>query len=166
MEPEAAITKYMPLAKSIARKYGTLEYDDCLQEALIAIILAAPKAETDNAGAFFRVCVNNRLNKLYRKSLLVGRRNISFEQLASVQQITNDTKRLILEEDYENVEVWENLRLLRASLDTLERQLIRMRLKKQTTRQIADSMGVSHSTIVRKLHRIANRMCDLRLSDG
>lgn len=143
VDQEERVTAYMPLAKSIARLFYALPYEDRTQEAVLGLVIAAQKYDPERGafGAFARVVITNRLRMMLRKWDRVDE-PIDEEDVPDGRDV------------YESVISREYLRTRLLLLSREELRLLRLKRKGVSQVEMARALNVSQPTISRSLAHI------------
>ena len=154
MNKEKITTDYLPLVRSIAKKYSHLgvSIEDLVQEGMIGLLEAADKFKNDKKAKF-----STYANYWIKKKILVA---INKEKKGSLDSIKLKKETNVHKE--EELETSQYLKLPQNIPDT-ERKILRMVYEEQLTlKEIAQILGISRER-VRQLKEKALRRLRVKL---
>jgi len=153
MDEESLASSFLPLARSMASKYH-LDREEAESEAIVALVNAAKSYDPARGSfvAYARVCISNSLNALYNDTI----------KRAGVIPLSRFEERRNWEEELHSkmppqtdmTELVESMMAMKQFIQSLSPEgklLLKLKAKGKTQRQIADSMGVSQTTVSRMM---------------
>lgn len=147
---KAIVTKYEPLVKSMASRYRTLSYDDCYQEGMLGLIIAALTFDKSKGrfGPYAKLIIRHRLNALYNYE----------KKHHKSRSYSEDYKATYTERKYNDILTTESFKKIIGELNEADRHLVIMRLMNKTQKEVAASLGVSQPKVSRMLVKIRKEL--------
>jgi RNA polymerase sigma factor (sigma-70 family) len=156
-ETAKLIEDYIPLAKSICKRYAELDYDDRFQQAALGLCEAAQKFDPTKGsfGAYARRVIKSYLNDFYNDSKSNIKNSISTDW-NSVEANSEDSKiptSFMASNQKSKYELFEVLESVNQSLSEEHYKIAKM-ITVHTQEEVAKELGISQSTICRRLNDI------------
>lgn len=162
-DPHMLAVNYLPLAKSMASKYRTIDNEEAEQEAVIALVQASNTYDPDKGlfSGYARTCISNALNALYHDTLKRSRTyNFShLEERAKAEDHLTWEERLhdhIIGQPEDETVVLEAMIAMKQYIKTLDpvaKEILRQKIRNRSQYQIAKRTGISQPTISRILEK-------------
>lgn len=151
------IQDYIPLAKSICKRYVGLDYDDRYQQAVLGLTVAAEKFNSDkgNFGSYARVVIKSYLNKLYNKEQSNDDIPTDWNNVEDNSDEESNFNAGLLQDTEDRYQRFEILESIKQQLSTLHYDIAYLKVVKQYNQEeCANELGVSQATISRRLEDI------------
>ena len=163
------VADYKPLVYAIASRYYGMEFDDLVQEGMLALLNAAKRfdpSQGSSFGAFASLCIHRRLAAVAAKQQGKRREEISVSQLSPQEEeafsrfslLSADTAEspenlFIRREDYA---AWQ--KKLDVLLSPKELQIVQLYLEGHSYQFIADALNTSVKAVDNGLQRIKRKV--------
>ena len=167
-EVEQRITSYVPLAKSLAKRYPSLPYDDRLQEALLGLTIAANTFDPEKGkfGPYASTVIRNRLNSMLGIQLNEQRTNptVPFSSLdrpdseGSESQFS-DSLADNGPDPFACLDAALTINSMIAELSPLHRSILKLHLAGKQQKEIAKILRPSQPTISRHFNQLKEAVC-------
>jgi len=151
---DEVIKDYLPLAKSMSRKFSTLSHEDRLQEALLALIKAYDTFNTDigvSFGLYAKIVILNGLKRFYNKEISY-KNGLSGEQVS--EYVASDKSK-------SKMKFIEFLNDLKQKITSSDYAIFSHLLNGDTQKECSRFFGISQPSVSRAICRIKNFSKDL-----
>ena len=144
---DEVIKNYLPLAKSMSKKFSTLSHEDRLQEALLSLIKAYDTFNADigvSFGLYAKVVILNGLKSFYNKE-------ISYKNSLSGEQVS---EYVISDRSKNKMNFIEFLNDLKQKITSSDYAIFSHLLGGDTQKECSKFFGISQSSVSRTIGRI------------
>jgi RNA polymerase sigma factor (sigma-70 family) len=161
---EQLVIDYMPLAKSICKKFPNIDYSERYSIALYNLVLAAESFDYDNYNlsrfySYARTTIVNALKKYYNKS----HREVTIDW--SAVESPDDyqpTMLKYLEEVDNNFYNSEFLTSCKTILSDKKFKILKMIICDKNQVEIAEEIETSQATVSRRINEIRNELYEIK----
>jgi len=155
---EVLIIKYIPMAKSICKKFNNLNYQDRYSEALYGLTLAAMKFDFENFPQkafpnYAKTIITNRLKKLTKDNII----KVDWSEVESREEDQQDKMKYLKSKENPYYEI-EALDYFKKELNERKLEIMKLLLKDYTQSEIAKDIDLSQSTISREIKAIKEEL--------
>ncbi|MGM0409136.1 MAG: sigma-70 family RNA polymerase sigma factor [Bacillota bacterium] len=155
---ETLIIKYIPLAKSLCKKFKNLNHQERYSEALYGLTLAAIKFDFENFPVkafsnYAKTIILNRLKKLTKNDIV----KIDWSEVEAREEDGYDKMKYLKSNENPYYEL-EALDYFKKELDERKFEIMKLLIDDYTQSEIADKTNLSQSTISREIKSIKEEL--------